>query len=116
MLAGLSKGETEVFKNGKLQLNLTMLALNDAGGRRIGDLVVMRDITALRQTFSTSVTAVVLLSLLAGADCHAFIQSMLRFSKVFSFASKPMPMDEVIAETVLMFRQTARRPISVETC
>ena len=208
MLAGLSKGETEVFKNGKRQLNLAMLALNDAGGRRIGDLVVMRDITALQQTFSTSVTAVVLLSLLAGtgllalfyfsldrverdyrrqhdlehqllrlgtehqrilqieklsalgtmvgeiahqlnnplvgvvnlaqlaareaddpqrtrellkeihhagADCHAFIQSMLRFSKVSSFASKPTPMAEVIEETVLMFRQTERRPITVET-
>ena len=208
MLAGLGKGETQVFKDGTRQLNLAMLPLNEASGRRIGDLVVMRDITALQQTFSTSVTAVVLLSLLAGtgllglfyfsldrverdyrrqhdlehqllrlgtehqrilqieklsalgtmvgeiahqlnnplvgvvnlaqlaareaddpertrellkeihragADCHAFIQSMLRFSKVASFASKPTPMAEVIEETVLMFRQTERRPITVET-
>ncbi len=207
MLAGLSKGETQVFKDGNRRLHLAMLPLNDASGRRIGDLVVMRDITSLQQTFLTSIMAVVLLSLLAGtgllalfyfsldrverdyrrqhdlehqllrlgtehqrilqieklsalgtmvgeiahqlnnplvgvvnlaqlatrsaddpertrellkeihragADCHAFIQSMLRFSKVSSFASKPTPMAEVIAETVLMFRQTERRPITVE--
>lgn len=51
----------------------------------------------------------------AGADCHAFIQSMLRFSKVSSFESKPTPMAQVIEETVLMFRQTERRQITVET-
>jgi len=35
-----------------------MLPLDDAGGRRVGDLVVMRDITALQKTFLSSVTAV----------------------------------------------------------
>lgn len=51
----------------------------------------------------------------AGADCHAFIQSMLRFSKVSSFESKPTQMAQVIEETVLMFRQTERRQITLET-
>ncbi|WP_394756903.1 ATP-binding protein [Rhodoferax sp.] len=208
MLGRLSKGGSEVFKDGSRQLHLAMLPLNDASGRRIGDLVVMRDITNLQQTFLTSIMAVVLLSLLAGtgvlglfyfsldrverdyrrqhdlehqllrlgtehqrilqieklsalgtmvgeiahqlnnplvgvvnlaqlavreaddpqrtrellkeihragADCHAFIQSMLRFSKVSSFESKPTPMAQVIEETVLMFRQTERRQITVET-
>jgi signal transduction histidine kinase len=51
----------------------------------------------------------------AGADCHALIQSMLRFSKVSSFESKPTSMAEVIDETVLMFRQTESRQLTVET-
>ncbi len=51
----------------------------------------------------------------AGADCHALIQSMLRFSKVSSFESKPTSMAEVMEETVLMFRQTESRQLPVET-
>jgi signal transduction histidine kinase len=50
----------------------------------------------------------------AGADCHALIQSMLRFSKVSSFESRPSSMAEVIQETVLMFRQTESRQLPVE--
>lgn len=46
-----------------------MLPLDDAGGRHIGELVVMRDNTALQKTFQRSVTAATLLSLLAGASC-----------------------------------------------
>lgn len=208
VLQRLSAGETQVFADDKRRLHLAMLPLNDAGGRRIGDLVVMSDITTLQQTFLNSVLAVTLLSLLvgagalglfyfalerverdyqrqhdlehqllrlgtehqrilqieklsalgtmvgeiahqlnnplvgvvnlsqlamreaddpartrellkeihrAGADCHALIQSMLRFSKVSSFESKPTPMGQVIEETVLMFRQTERQQLPVET-
>src|ERR1035437_7776997 len=50
----------------------------------------------------------------AGADCHAFLQSMLRFSKVSSFESRPTAMSQVIEETVLLFRQTERRQFPVE--
>ncbi|WP_009207492.1 ATP-binding protein [Sulfuricella denitrificans] len=207
ILASLRAGGTEVFKDGNRVLHLAMLPLDDAGGRRIGDLVVMRDITALQKTFQKSVTAVSLLSLLSGAgvlglfyfaldrverdyqrqhdlehqllrlgtehqrilqieklsalgtmvgeiahqlnnplvgvvnlaqlaareaddpartrellteihrageDCHAFIQSMLRFSKVSGFESMPTPMTQVIEETVLLFRQTESRHCPVE--
>lgn len=207
VLQRLSTGDTQVFEEDTRRLHLAMLALNDAGGRRIGDLVVMSDITTLQQTFLNSVLSVTLLSLLvgvgalglfyfalerverdyrrqhdlehqllrlgtehqrmlqieklsalgtmvgeiahqlnnplvgvvnlsqlaareaddpartrellkeihrAGADCHAFIQSMLRFSKVSSFESKPTPMAQVIEETVLMFRQTESRQLPVE--
>lgn len=207
VLASLRAGGTEVFEDGNRVLHLAMLPLDDAGGRRIGDLVVMRDITALQKTFLSSVTAVTLLSLLAGAgvlglfyfaldrverdyqrqhdlehqllrlstehqrilqieklsglgtmvgeiahqlnnplvgvvnlaqlaareaddpartrellteirrageDCHAFIQSMLRFSKVSCFESMPISMAQVIEETVLLFRQTESRHCPVE--
>lgn len=207
VLASLGSGGTEVFRDASRTLHLAMLPLNDASGRRIGDFVVMRDITTLQQTFLNSVLAVTLLSLLAGAgvlglfyfalerverdyqrqhelehqllrlgtehqrilqieklsalgtmvgeiahqlnnplvgvvnlaqlaereaddpartrellkeihragaDCHAFIQSMLRFSKVSGFESKPTPMADLIEETVLMFRQTESRQLPVE--
>ncbi|NDP37302.1 MAG: histidine kinase [Rhodoferax sp.] len=50
----------------------------------------------------------------AGADCHALIQSMLRFAKVSSCVSRPTSMAQVIEETVLLFRQTEPRQLSVE--
>lgn len=207
VLLSLRQGLTEVFDDGPLALHLAMLPLTDASGQRIGDMVVMRDITQLQQTFLNSVLGVTLLSLLvgagvlvlfyvaldrverdyqrkhdlehqllqlgsehqrilqieklsalgtmvgeiahqlnnplvgvvnlvqlaereaddpartrellkeihrAGADCHAFIQSMLRFSKVASFASRPTLMAQVIEETVLLFRQTEGRQRSVD--
>ncbi len=208
MLQELRNGRTEVFDDGSRVLHLAMLPLVDAGSRRIGDMVVMRDITQLQQTFLNSVLGVTLLSLLlgagvlvlfyvaldrverdyqhkhdlehqllhldseherilqieklsalgtmvgeiahqlnnplvgvvnlvqlvereaddpvrtrellkeihrAGADCHAFIQSMLRFSKVASFESRPTLMAQVIEETVLLFRQTEGRQRLVNT-
>ncbi len=208
VLSRLSAGTAELFEDGQRTLHLAMLPLQDVSERRIGSLVVMLDITALQQTFQTTVLAAVLLSLIAGlgmlglfyfaldrverdyqrqhdlehqllrlgtehqrmlqieklsalgtmvgeiahqlnnplvgvvnlaqlaerevedqvrtrgllkeirragADCHALIQSMLRFSKVSSFESKPTSMGEVINETVLMFRQTESRQLQVET-
>jgi len=50
----------------------------------------------------------------AGADCHALIQSMLRFAKVSSCVSRSTSMAQVIEETVLLFRQTEPRQLPVE--
>jgi signal transduction histidine kinase len=206
-LDNLRGGNSVVLYDRDRALHVAMLPLIDAGGRRIGDLVVIRDITALQTTFRWSITAVSLLCLFAGAgvlgifyfaldrveldyqrqhdlehqllrlgtehqrilqieklsalgtmvgeiahqlnnplvgvvnlaqlaareaddpaitrkllteihrageDCHAFIQSMLQFSKVSGFESMPTPMAQVIEETVLLFRQTESRHLPVE--
>jgi len=205
----LRGGDAQVFRDGENTLHLAMLPLMDASGQRIGDMVVMRDITQLQQTFLKSVLTVTLLSLMvgigvlglfyvalgrverdyqrqhdlehqllrlgtehqrmlqieklsalgtmvgeiahqlnnplvgvvnlaqlasreaddpvrtrellkeihhAGADCHAFIESMLRFSKVSSFESRPTAMAQVIDETVLLFRQTEGKQLPVDVC
>lgn len=205
----LRGGDAQVFRDGENTLHLAMLPLMDASGQRIGDMVVMRDITQLQQTFLKSVLTVTLLSLMvgigvlglfyvalgrverdyqrqhdlehqllrlgtehqrmlqieklsalgtmvgeiahqlnnplvgvvnlaqlasreaddpvrtrellkeihhAGADCHAFIESMLRFSKVSSFESQPTAMAQVIDETVLLFRQTEGKQLPVDVC
>ncbi len=206
-LARLRTGTTPVVDENQRALHLALLPLHDARGRRIGDIVMVQDITALQQTFVRLMLAVTALSLLAGAgllglyyfsldrverdyrrqhdlehqllrmgtehqrmlqieklsalgtmvgeiahqlnnplvgvvnlaqlaarhaddpartrellkeigragaDCHAFIESMLRFSKVSNFESKPTVMAQVIDETVLLFRQTERRQLAVE--
>lgn len=207
VLTTLRTGATQVFKQDDRTLHLAMLSLDDASGRRIGDLVVMRDITGLQQSFQRSITAVTLMSLLVGAfvlglfyfaldrverdyqrqhdlehqllrvdteharilqieklsalgtmvgeiahqlnnplvgvvnlsqlaqreagnpertrdllaeiqragqDCHAFIASMLRFSKVSKFECHATDLAQVVEETVLMFRQTIRHQMPVE--
>jgi len=208
VLEALRAGASKNFNEGDRIINLNMIALTDAGGRRVGDLVVMRDITALQYTFLRSITLMTLLSLLAaggvlglyyfavdrldrdyqrqhelehqllrlntehqrmlqieklsalgtmvgeiahqlnnplvgvvnlaqlaareaddpartrellaeighaGEDCHALIQSMLRFSKVSNFESEPTAMAQVVNETVLLFRQTESRrtPVNI---
>jgi len=208
VLEALRAGGSKKFNEGARVWNLGMIALTDAGGRRVGDLVVMRDMTALQNTFLRSITLMTLLSLIAaggvlglfyfavdrldrdyqrqyelehqllrlssehqrmlqieklsalgtmvgeiahqlnnplvgvvnlaqlaareaddpartrellaeighaGEDCHALIQSMLRFSKVSSFESEPTSMAQVINETVLLFRQTESRrtPVNI---
>jgi signal transduction histidine kinase len=67
VLTALRAGATRVFAQGDATLHLAMLPLDDASGRRIGDLVVMRDITGLQQTFRRSIATVTVLSLLVGA-------------------------------------------------
>lgn len=67
VLTALRAGATQVFTQGDQTLHLAMLPLDDASGRRIGDLVVMRDISGLQQTFQRSIATVTLLSLLVGA-------------------------------------------------
>jgi len=66
VLTALRAGATRVFSQGDKTLHLAMLALDDASGRRIGDLVVMRDISGLQQTFQRSIATVTLLGLLVG--------------------------------------------------
>lgn len=66
VLERLRAGTTEVVHSGDRVLHLAMMALLDVAGQRIGDLVVMRDITALQQTFVQSMVAVIGLSLAAG--------------------------------------------------
>ncbi len=208
VLARLSSGGSEVLRDGKSVLHLAMVPLVDARGRRLGDFVLVRDITALQGAFLRSVLTVTLLSVLAGAgvlglfyfaldrverdyqrqyelehqllrmgteyqrmlqieklsalgtmvgeiahqinnplvgvvnlaqlaqreaddpqrtrellkeiqqagaDCHAFIESMLRFAKVSSFESRAANLNQVVEEAVLMFRQTERRRLPVQT-
>jgi len=66
VLERLRAGATEVVDAEGRALHLAMLALSDVAGQRIGDLVVMRDITALQQTFVQSMASVIGLSLAAG--------------------------------------------------
>ncbi|MDD5029563.1 MAG: cache domain-containing protein, partial [Rhodoferax sp.] len=66
VLERLRSGATEVVQSGNQVLHLAMLALPDVAGQRIGDLVVMRDISALQQDFVQSMAAVIGLSLAAG--------------------------------------------------
>lgn len=65
-LASLRQGKTMVLDDHQRALHVAMQPLTDAGGRRIGDLVVLRDITALQTTFRWSIATVSLLCLLAG--------------------------------------------------
>ncbi|MCC6658576.1 MAG: histidine kinase [Rhodocyclaceae bacterium] len=60
----LAGGTAEVHERGR-SIHLASVPINDAGGRHLGDLVVMRDITALESTFQWSMIAVILISLLA---------------------------------------------------
>lgn len=206
-LTRMRGGASPVFDEAGRALHVALLPVNDARGRRVGDLVMVQDITALQQTFARLILAVTVLSLIAGAgvlglyyfslerverdyqrqhdlehqllrmgtehqrmlqieklsalgtmvgeiahqlnnplvgvvnlaqlaereaddpartrellkeigragaDCHALIQSMLRFSKVSNFESKPTALAQVVEETVLLFRQTERRQFQLE--
>lgn len=67
VLTALRMGGTQVFSENNQMLHLAMLPLVDSNGQRIGDMVVMRDISSLQGTFQRSITMVTLLSLLVGA-------------------------------------------------
>lgn len=67
VLTALRMGDTQVFSENSQKLHLAMLPLVDSNGQRIGDMVVMRDISSLQGTFQRSITMVTLLSLLVGA-------------------------------------------------
>ncbi|MBI4988485.1 MAG: histidine kinase [Rhodocyclales bacterium] len=60
----LAGGTAEIRDRGR-SIHLASVPINDAGDRHLGDLVVMRDITALESTFQWSMIAVILISLLA---------------------------------------------------
>ena len=65
LLQRLSAGGTAEIHDRGRSVHLASVPINDAGNRHIGDLVVMRDITALESTFQWSMMAVILISLLA---------------------------------------------------
>ena len=67
ILAALRVGGTQILSEDGQTLHLAMLPMTDATGRRIGDMVVMRDISGLQRTFQRSIATVTLLSLLVGA-------------------------------------------------
>lgn len=209
-LARLLAGKTVELAERGHPLHMAVVPLEDAGGHHIGELVIMRDIAGLKDTFDRYILVVSLLSLAvaggvlavfyvaldrverdyqhqhelehqllrmntehqrilqleklsalgtmiggiahqlnnplvgvvnmaqlaereieqhgdpartrdllaeirnAGADCRAFVQRMLEFSKVSCFESKSTPIAALIEDTVLMFRQTEARHLPVE--
>lgn len=65
LLTELFAGRSAEIRDEGRSLHLAVVPIDDAGGVHIGDLVVMRDITALEATFQWSMVAVILISLLA---------------------------------------------------
>ena len=67
LLQQLLAGRAAEISDFGRSIHLAGVPINDAGKRQIGDLVVMRDITALESTFQWSMIAVILISLLAAS-------------------------------------------------
>lgn len=65
LLQQLLAGRAAEISDFGRSIHLAVVPINDAGKRHLGDLVVMRDITALELTFQWSIIAVILISLLA---------------------------------------------------
>lgn len=64
-LKSLLAGATTEIKEAGRALHLATVPIHDVGGQHLGDLVMIRDITALVDAFHVSVVAVALISLLA---------------------------------------------------
>ena len=71
MLGGLLAGRNAVIEDGGRSLHVALVPLEDAGGRHIGELVVIRDIAGLQATFRRSIITVMLVSLLVAAGVLA---------------------------------------------
>jgi signal transduction histidine kinase len=67
VLANLRSGGSQQFTEDGRVWHLSMLALKDASDQRIGELVVIRDMTTLQNTFLRSTTIMTLLSVIAAA-------------------------------------------------
>ncbi|MDZ4253322.1 MAG: ATP-binding protein [Sulfuritalea sp.] len=65
ILQSLLAGRTAEIDESGRSLHLAAVPLKDAGQRHIGDLVVIRDITALKSAFNWSIVAVTAISLLS---------------------------------------------------
>jgi signal transduction histidine kinase len=65
LLQRLLAGRAAEISDFGRSIHLATVPIHDAGQRQIGELVVMRDITALESTFQWSIIAVILISLLA---------------------------------------------------
>lgn len=63
VLSRLMAGATAEVEDHGQSLHLALVPLHDAGGHHIGELVVLRDVTALETTFKGYMAAVVLLCL-----------------------------------------------------
>ncbi|MEW6513106.1 MAG: ATP-binding protein [Pseudomonadota bacterium] len=82
MLDRLLAGQTaEIAESGSSQ-HLALLPLDDAGGNHVGNLVIMRDITTLEETFRWSGATVILVSLLvAGGVLGVFYLALDRVER-----------------------------------
>lgn len=82
LLTQLFAGRTAEIRDGGRSLHLAVVPVEDAGGVHIGDLVVMRDISALEATFQWSMAAVLLISLLvAGGVLGMFYLALDRVER-----------------------------------
>jgi signal transduction histidine kinase len=76
-LASLHTGGTLELEDRGSLLHVASLPIDDAGGNRIGEVIVIRDITALDKTFRWSIAAVTLLCLLAGGGVLGLFNTFL---------------------------------------
>ncbi|MDP2823161.1 MAG: ATP-binding protein [Sulfuritalea sp.] len=67
VFARLLSGSAVEFRDHGRSLHMAVVPLSDAGGRLIGELAVIRDITVLESTFNRTMAVVVLLSLAVAA-------------------------------------------------
>lgn len=67
VLAKLLAGNTVKIKDGARSLHLALVPLEDAGGHHIGELTLIRDISALEATFNGYMALVFFLCLLVAA-------------------------------------------------
>lgn len=67
MLGDLLDGRNAVIEDRGRSLHVALVPLEDAGGRHIGELAVIRDIAGLQATFRRSIMTVTLVSLLVAA-------------------------------------------------
>lgn len=67
LLARLLHGSAVELQDHGRSLHIAVVPLADAGGHHIGELAILRDITALKTTFNNYMAGVVLLSLAVGA-------------------------------------------------
>lgn len=67
-LARLLAGQTVKIRDAERSLHLALVPLRDAGEHHIGELVLIRDISALETTFSGYMALVIFLSLLVAAS------------------------------------------------
>lgn len=72
-----TSGGTEQATEGGRSLYTALLPLRDAGGREIGDILVVRDVTALQAGVHRSLATAAILSLVAGAAVFALFYVIL---------------------------------------
>ena len=68
VLARLLAGQAVKIKDGARSLHLALVPLQDAGGHHIGELTLIRDISALEATFNNYMALVIFLSLVVAAS------------------------------------------------